>query len=346
MTRAAVVRSRMLAAALIVLAGSTARAQLATLPLPGGDSIAAAPRLAAHTVGVMDSLRPVTLQLDIANTPDFANPVYSATRTGDTATFVLPHPLAQNSTVYFRLRGIAASGRLFSEEVSPPKAVGPWLTLLSPNGFNNVSVPTRRPTFVWHSSRVTAPPGPWLYELSVTNAKTNVVEFFTQYLGDTSYTIPADLLQAQTSYKWSVVARLGNGSPLDTAIAESNATFVILGTARTTLLYQNFPNPFPSPTSAVTCIWFDLAASDQVHLDVYDLQGDPVKTIVPGPGQGASMAAGEYGRNPDVGLSGCDPRFQWDGTDATGHVVPPGIYFLRLRANGKDQLKKIVFLGR
>ncbi|HEY5219635.1 MAG TPA: hypothetical protein VIJ16_07490 [Gemmatimonadaceae bacterium] len=335
-----------LAAALALVPTAHAAAQLATLILPGGDSISAAPKIGAQVAGAVDSIRPITLQVDVANSPDFANPVYSIARVGDTATIFLPRLLKPNTTVYFRLRGITASGRQFSQEVSPPRYVGQWLTLVSPNGFNNVSVATSRPTFVWQSIGVSAPPGPWLYDLSVTNVKTGVVEFFTQYQHDTSYTLPADVLQAQTSYRWSVVARVANGSPLDTAFVASNASFVILGTARATLLYQNFPNPFPSPASSVTCFWFDLAQSDVVHLDIYDLRGNPVRTIVPGPEQGSSMAAGEYGRNVDQGQSGCDPRFEWDGTDGNGHVVPSGVYFVRLRANGKDLLKKIVFLGR
>lgn len=346
MMRVLTVRAAVLAGALVGLAAPPARAQLATLSLPGSDTIPAAPRLFAQTSGIVDSLRPVTLQLDIARDPGFSNLVYSTSRQGDTATFLLPRLLPANGTYYFRLRGVAASGRRFSEEVSAPKTVGPWLTLVSPNGFNNVSVSTLRPTFTWRATPVTGPPGPWVFSLSVVNAATGVVEFFTQYLGDTTYTLPADVLQAQTSYTWNVVGQLPNGSPLDTAYAQSNATFVILGTARTTLLYQNFPNPFPTASSSVTCIWFDLAKSDRVSLRIYDLRGNPVKTIVPGPEQGASLAAGEYGRNLDQGQSGCDPHFEWDGTDAAGRVVPPGIYFVRLRANGKDLVKKIVFLGR
>ncbi|MHB1863391.1 MAG: hypothetical protein ACYCVL_10515 [Gemmatimonadaceae bacterium] len=345
MTRSAVLRGVALTAALALLPRARAAAQLATLPLPGGDSISAAPYLAAHTVGATDSLRPITLQLDIASTPDFANPLYSATRTGDTASFFLPRLLPEHATVYFRLRGISANGRQFSEEISQAKHVQGWLGLLSPNGFNNVSVGTTRPTFVWHSSRITSPPGPWLYDLSVVNANTNVVEFLTQFLRDTAYTVPIDL-QAQTPYRWFVVARAASGAATDTSVAASNATFVILGTARTTVLYQNFPNPFPNARSAVTCFWFDLARSDVVHLDIYNLRGDPVKTIVPGPDQGSSMAAGEYGRNLDQGQSGCDPRFEWDGTDATGRTVPPGVYFVRFRTQDVDQVKKILFIGR
>jgi hypothetical protein len=346
MSPAPAVRAAALAAALAFFGATPAAAQLASLALPGGDSIPAAPFLSAQTSGVTDSIRPVTLVLEIANSPDFANPVYSATRQGDTASFFLPHPLKEHSTVYFRLRGFTAGGREFSNEVSTPRIVQTWLSLLSPNGFNNVSVATLRPTFIWHSSHATVPPGPWLYDLSVINANTGVTEFFTQSLIDTSYTLPADVLQAQTSYRWNVVARLAQGGPTDTTIVPSNATFVILGTARTTLLYQNFPNPFPSAGSTVTCIWFDLATDAKVRLDIYNLRGDPVTTIVPGPKQPGAMTAGEYGRNGDQGQSGCDPRFQWDGTDRSGHLVPPGVYLIRLRANGVDQLKKIVFLGR
>jgi hypothetical protein len=346
MTRASVARAVAVAAALGIMPLAAAGAQLATLLLPGGDSINAAPFLLARTAGVQDSIRPVTLQLDIANSPDFANPVYTAATLGDTATFFLPHLLRQHTTVYFRLRGITARGRIFSEEVSNPRFVEDWLSLSSPNGYNNVSVATRRPTFIWHSSHITQPPGPWVYDLRVIDAKTNAVAFLAQSLNDTTYTLPADVLQQQTSYRWTVSAHAEQGGPTDSVAVDSHATFVILGTARTTLLYQNFPNPFPSPASSVTCFWFDLARSDFVHLDIYNLRGDPVKAIVPGPNEDGSLPAGEYGRNLDQGQSGCDPRFQWDGTDANGRVVPPGIYFVRLRANGVNLMKKIVFLGR
>lgn len=346
MTSAFAARAVALATALVALSAARASGQLATLPLPGGDSISAAPFLQAHTAGVQDSIRPITLQLEIANSPDFALPVYTAAAQGDTATFLLPHLLRQHTTVYFRLRGITAGGRVFSEEVSSARFVEDWLSLSSPNGYNNVSVATDRPTFVWHSSHIATPPGPWIYDLRVINAKTNAVDFLGQSLTDTTFTVPAGVLQAQTSYRWSVVARALQGTAVDTVAVDSHATFVILGTARTTLLYQNFPNPFPSPTSSTTCFWFDLARSDFVHLDIYNLRGEPVKTIVPGPDQGGSLAAGEYGRNLDQGQSGCDPRFQWDGTDANGRTVPAGIYFVRLRAKGVDLMKKIVFMGR
>lgn len=112
-----------------------------------------------------------------------------------------------------------------------------------------------------------------------------------------------------------------------------------------TLLYQNFPNPFPTPTAAFTCIWFDLRVAGRVQLDVYDLRGTPVRRIFPAPGRDGSLPAGRFGRPTSSG-GPCDGQFIWNGSSATGANAPPGVYLLRLRADGEDQLRKMVFRGR
>ena len=108
-----------------------------------------------------------------------------------------------------------------------------------------------------------------------------------------------------------------------------------------TLLYQNFPNPFPTATSATTCVWFDLAEAGPAALDVYDLRGNRVRRIFPAPGGDAHLAAGRYGRG--AGGSGCDGRFTWDGAGEDGRRVPSGVYLLRLHARGAEQVRKILF---
>ena len=108
-----------------------------------------------------------------------------------------------------------------------------------------------------------------------------------------------------------------------------------------TLLYQNFPNPFPTTTSATTCLWFDLAEPGPTALDVYDLRGNRVRRIFPGPGEDAHLAAGRYGRG--TGGSGCDGRFTWDGAGEDGRRVPSGVYLLRLHTRGAGQHRKILF---
>ncbi len=113
------------------------------------------------------------------------------------------------------------------------------------------------------------------------------------------------------------------------------------------LLYQNFPNPFPSTASPVTCIWFDLAQrSGAVTLAIYDLRGRLVRTIVPSAAVSSKLDAGYYGRlaNAPMG-SGCDPRFTWDGRGSDGVSVPPGVYLLRLHVDDAWQTKKIIFRG-
>ena len=113
------------------------------------------------------------------------------------------------------------------------------------------------------------------------------------------------------------------------------------------LLYQNFPNPFPSTTAPVTCIWFDLAQrAGDVKLAIYDVRGRLIRTIIPSATIPGTLDAGYYGRAGNGPLSsGCDPRFSWDGRGSDGAAVPPGVYLVRFHADDAWQTKKIIFRG-
>lgn len=117
---------------------------------------------------------------------------------------------------------------------------------------------------------------------------------------------------------------------------------------RTTLLYQNFPNPFPASGSFATCVWFDIARATDVTLEVLDIRGNVVKTLVPSPAVPSRHLAGRYGRAtgnlPDG--SGCDERYTWDGVASDGTAVPAGVYLLRMRADGAELVRRMLFLGR
>ena len=117
---------------------------------------------------------------------------------------------------------------------------------------------------------------------------------------------------------------------------------------RATLLYQNFPNPFPAEGLLSTCVWFDLAHASDVRIQVLDIRGNVVRTLVPSPSVPGRLSAGRYGRGtgdvPDG--FGCDGRFIWDGTASDGAIVPPGVYLLRMRADGLDMVRRILFVGR
>jgi hypothetical protein len=87
-------------------------------------------------------------------------------------------------------------------------------------------------------------------------------------------------------------------------------------------LEQNYPNPFNSRTE----IKFAVKTKGNVSLDVYDLLGRHVKTLVSG--------------NYNVGIY----TSIWDGSDGQGQIVSSGIYFYSLKANGEQSSRKMVLL--
>lgn len=87
-------------------------------------------------------------------------------------------------------------------------------------------------------------------------------------------------------------------------------------------LTQNYPNPF-NPTTKIS---FYLPESARVRLDVYDVSGARVRTLV----QGFASAGAHHP--------------VWDGRDDDGDPVGSGVYFYRL-TSGKTQLtRKMVLL--
>jgi len=252
-----------------------------------------------------------------------------------------------------RRRGLAGAGLLavvaLTTLVAPaaaqlPDTGGePLLTLIFPNSPTGTTLETRRPRFVWSSAPVASPPGPWLYDVEIVNVATRET-VVARRLVDTTF-VPAFDLESNTSYRWAVTARLSTG---DSVRVESNATFVIVDaqTPLVTLLYQNFPNPFPTTRSGTTCVWFDLHAPARVRLDVYDLRGNLVRSLVPSADVSGDLQAGRYGRAAPASDTGCDPRFTWDGRARDGREVPIGVYLLRLRADGVDAVRKMLYRGR
>ena len=87
-------------------------------------------------------------------------------------------------------------------------------------------------------------------------------------------------------------------------------------------LGQNYPNPF-NPS---TLIPYQLSASSPVRLEVFNILGQRVTTLVDGEqGAGAYVA-------------------RWDGTDAAGGAAASGVYFYRLTVAGAHWTGKMVLL--
>jgi hypothetical protein len=214
--------------------------------------------------------------------------------------------------------------------------------LVAPNPLGGVTLLTRRPTFIWRAAQISTPPGPWRFDVAVENVASREILRYAN-LSETQFVLPRPL-ESNASYRWSVTARVGSG---DTTTVRSQGSFVIadLTVPRVTLLYQNFPNPFPSTTSVATCIWFDVHRDTNLHLTVHDIRGNLVRTLIPARGASNLFLAGRYGRGLD-GESGCDPAFAWDGTDDRGNIVPTGVYLVRLKTREFESYKRAVFRGR
>jgi hypothetical protein len=261
----------------------------------------------------------------------------------DSATIQLTSPLPSGATLFFIGFALDDLGNVI---LSPPTAatqVPAWLALVSPNAPSGAILEDRTPTFTWSSAMVATPPGPWTYEFRIV-ASAGGPPLVTAQTSDT-VVAPVAPLEFNTSYRWAVTARLQD---MSSVTASSRSSFVILdpATPRTTLLYQTFPNPFPSPVSDLACIWFDLAEQSTVSLDILDIRTTPVRHLYPPlTGNPPIFPPGRYGRAAS-GESGCTQEFTWDGRDDRGTLVSPGVYILRLRAGGRVFFRRMVFEGR
>jgi hypothetical protein len=87
-------------------------------------------------------------------------------------------------------------------------------------------------------------------------------------------------------------------------------------------LNQNYPNPFNPSTT----IEFALPQRETVRLDVFDILGRQVSTLV-----NAEMSAGTW-------------RVVWNGKDANGSPVATGMYIYRIQAGSFSMVKKMLMI--
>ncbi len=87
-------------------------------------------------------------------------------------------------------------------------------------------------------------------------------------------------------------------------------------------LSQNYPNPF----NPVTNIEFSLPRAAKVRLDIYNIVGQKVRTLVD-----EEMEPGRYVAD-------------WDGKDEKGNSVSSGVYFYRMDAGDFSDIKKMLLV--
>jgi flagellar hook assembly protein FlgD len=87
-------------------------------------------------------------------------------------------------------------------------------------------------------------------------------------------------------------------------------------------LQQNYPNPFNPSTS----IRFSVPKESRVKIEVYNIAGQLVKTLL------------------DEALRAGNKEVVWDGTATTGAKVSSGMYLYRIQAGDFTSVKKMVML--
>jgi hypothetical protein len=92
-------------------------------------------------------------------------------------------------------------------------------------------------------------------------------------------------------------------------------------------LLQNYPNPF----NPETWIPFQLARDASVKVRIYNLKGQPIRTLELG-----QKEAGTYLTK--------DKAVYWDGRDNVGEKVASGIYFYMLKAGEFTSTRRMVIL--
>ncbi len=87
-------------------------------------------------------------------------------------------------------------------------------------------------------------------------------------------------------------------------------------------LKQNYPNPF-NPTTTIS---FSTTVGGRAVMDVYNIAGAKVRTLLDG-----QVNAGTT-------------TLEWDGKNNTGHDVASGIYLYRLSLAGSEQVRKMILV--
>ena len=87
-------------------------------------------------------------------------------------------------------------------------------------------------------------------------------------------------------------------------------------------LYNNYPNPF----NPVTNIAFDLPEASEVVLEIYNISGQRVRTLV-----NKQYQAGRH-------------MVQWSATNDFGQSVASGMYLYRIQAGSFVSHKKLVLM--
>ena len=130
-----------------------------------------------------------------------------------------------------------------------------------------------------------------------------------------------DVTAGETYYYWLESVDLGGGTtrhpPVVVTKEDDDASVPAVFA-----LGQNYPNPF-NPTTEIR---YDLPSGSRVKLEIYNVLGARVATLVDEHQKAGSKIA------------------SWDGRDVNGAPVSSGVYFYKLQAGSYTEIRKMILL--
>ena len=110
--------------------------------------------------------------------------------------------------------------------------------------------------------------------------------------------------------------------PSVSIVEDTTNEFDIIDLPYANVLNANFPNPFNPQTT----ISFSVANDTPVTIDVYDIRGQRVKSLV-----NDNFSAGSH-------------QVVWTGVDNNGRTVSSGFYFYRMQAGSYVETRRMIML--
>ena len=260
--------------------------------------------------------------LQVATTADFDSPVID--RDSLTNTFSNVTGLEYDTQYFWRVRAVSPVGAgnwsdvwSFTTKMSPP----PVPSLASPeDGAEHIAVDT---ILVWEENDRT---DSYHVQVSTDSDFSDIVAEGSD-ITDLSFEITG--LESLTTYYWRVRAANEAGYS-DWSAVWSFTTYDVTsvrelagGIPDEFNLEQNYPNPF-NPT---TTIRFDIPEAASVRMEVYNMLGQRIATLI----DGEFYTAGTY-------------EAIWDARDDMGREMSSGMYIYRITAGEYVNVKRMLLM--
>ena len=260
--------------------------------------------------------------IQISVDPDFTAIEFS--QQGITDTEIEVTGLSHETTYYWRIAAVNSGGQTDWSDIwsfTTIVATADAPLLVSPgDGAENIAVDTM---LVWEETE-----GADSYNIQVSKAN-DFSDFVVEEdsLSGLSYDI--DGLESLTTYYWRV--RAANKAGYSNWSEVWSFTTYDITSVRELAdnipdkfnLEQNYPNPF----NPATTIRFALPKAATVQLEIYNMLGQRVATLI----NGEHYTAGTY-------------EAIWDARDDTGNEVSSGLYIYRISAGEYMNVKRMVFM--